>query len=260
MRPETAPTPEAPLSALLPKDGTALPPDAVLDRFVGWVASTGLTLYPHQEEAILHLLDERHLVLATPTGSGKSLVATFLHFQAMSAGKRSFYTCPIKALVNEKFFDLCRLFGPDNVGMMTGDGAVNRDAPIVCCTAEILMNLAVREADPRADAVVMDEFHYYGDRDRGVAWQVPLLALTRSRFLLMSATLGDTRAIEASLREVTGREVAAVRAAVRPVPLEFDYRETPLHETIEDLVTAGRSPSTSSTSPSVPRPSRPRTS
>ena len=153
----------------------------------------------------------KHVVLATPTGSGKSLVATFLHFQAMAEGKRSFYTCPIKALVNEKFFDLCRLFGPENVGMMTGDGAVNRDAPIVCCTAEILMNLAVREATPRADAVVMDEFHYYGDRERGVAWQVPLLVLEQARFLLMSATLGDTRAIEASLREVTGREVAAVR-------------------------------------------------
>ncbi|HVO18287.1 MAG TPA: DUF3516 domain-containing protein [Anaeromyxobacter sp.] len=242
MRPETAPPPEAPLAALLPPPGAALSPDAVLERFVAWVASTGLTLYPHQEEAILELLDDRHLVLATPTGSGKSLVATFLHFQTMSAGKRSFYTCPIKALVNEKFFDLCRLFGPDNVGMMTGDAAVNKDAPIVCCTAEILMNLAVREADPRADAVVMDEFHYYGDRDRGVAWQVPLLALDRTRFLLMSATLGDTRAIEASLREVTGREVAAIRAAVRPVPLEFEYRETPLHETIEDLVTSGRAP------------------
>jgi superfamily II RNA helicase len=242
MRPEPARAADAPLAALLPPAGAALPPDAVLDRFVSWVASTGLTLYPHQEEAILHLLDERHLVLATPTGSGKSLVATFLHFQAMAAGLRSFYTCPIKALVNEKFFDLCRLFGPDNVGMMTGDAAVNRDAPIVCCTAEILMNLAVREADPRADAVVMDEFHYYGDRERGVAWQVPLLTLTRARFLLMSATLGDTRDIEASLAEITGREVAAVRGAIRPVPLEHEYRETPLHETIEDLVQAGKAP------------------
>src|SRR6266540_1063258 len=227
---------EAPLAALLPPPGERLAPDAVLDRFVAWVAASGLSLYPHQEEAILQLLDERHLVLATPTGSGKSLVATFLHFQAMAEGKRSFYTCPIKALVNEKFFDLCRLFGPENVGMMTGD------APIVCCTAEILMNLSVREAEPRADAVVMDEFHYYGDRDRGVAWQVPLLMLEKARFLLMSATLGDTKVVEASLREVTGREVAAVRGSARPVPLEFEYRETPLHETIEELVSAGKAP------------------
>jgi superfamily II RNA helicase len=233
---------EAPLAALLPPPGEALAPDAVLDRFVAWVSATGLTLYAHQEEAILQLLDGRHVVLSTPTGSGKSLVATFLHFQAMAEGKRSFYTCPIKALVNEKFFDLCRAFGPENVGMMTGDAAVNREAPIVCCTAEILMNLAVREAAPKVDAVVMDEFHYYGDRDRGVAWQVPLLLLEQTRFLLMSATLGDTRAIEASLAEVTGREVTAVRTAARPVPLEFEYRETPLHETIEDLVSAGKAP------------------
>src|SRR5574342_1052219 len=206
---------EAPLAARLPPAGAPpLPADAVLDRFVAWVSENGLSLYPHQEEAILALLDGRHLVLSTPTGSGKSLVATFLHFKAMAEGKRSFYTCPIKALVNEKFFDLCRLFGPENVGMMTGDGAVNRDAPIVCCTAEILMNLALREAEPRVDAVVMDEFHYYGDRERGVAWQVPLLVLERARFLLMSATLGDTRAIEASLREITGREVEALRKAV----------------------------------------------
>ena len=233
---------EAPLAALLPSTGETLAPDAVLDRFVSWVGATGLTLYPHQEEAILQLLDERHLVLNTPTGSGKSLVATFLHFQAMAAGQRSFYTCPIKALVNEKFFDLCRLFGPENVGMMTGDAAVNRDAPIVCCTAEILMNLAVREAAPRVDAVVMDEFHYYGDRERGVAWQVPLLALEDTRFLLMSATLGDTRAIEESLRNVSGREVAAIRHAARPVPLEYEYRETPLHETLEALVSSSRAP------------------
>ena len=209
---------------------------------MAWVSETGLSLYPHQEEAILALLDGKHLVLSTPTGSGKSLVATFLHFKAMAEGRRSFYTCPIKALVNEKFFDLCRLFGPENVGMMTGDGAVNRDAPIVCCTAEILMNLALREAAPRVDAAVMDEFHYYADRERGVAWQVPLLLLERTTFLLMSATLGDVSAIAGSLAAVTGRTVAEVRSAERPVPLEFEYRETPLHETIEDLVSSGKAP------------------
>src|SRR5574342_507267 len=234
---------EAPLAARLPPAGAPpLPADAVLDRFVAWVSENGLSLYPHQEEAILALLDGRHLVLSTPTGSGKSLVATFLHFKAMAEGKRSFYTCPIKALVNEKFFDLCRLFGPENVGMMTGDGAVNRDAPIVCCTAEILMNLALREAEPRVDCAVMDEFHYYADRERGVAWQVPLLLLEKTNFLLMSATLGDMASIAQSLEAVTGQKVAEVRGAVRPVPLEFEYLETPLHETIEDLVSAGKAP------------------
>jgi superfamily II RNA helicase len=234
--------PPAPLAALLPGAGETLPPDAILDRFVGWTAAAGLSLYAHQEEAILQLLDGRHLVLATPTGSGKSLVATFHHFKAMAEGRRSFYTCPIKALVNEKFFDLCRLFGPENVGMMTGDGAVNRDAPIVCCTAEILMNLAVRGDGRGTHAVVMDEFHYYGDRERGVAWQVPLLALEEATFLLMSATLGDTAALEEALAARTGRPVARVAGAERPVPLVYEWRETPLHETLEALVTSGRAP------------------
>jgi superfamily II RNA helicase len=236
------PATPAPLGQRLPAPGQSLSAEEVLDRFVAWATEAGLTLYPYQEEAVLHLLEGKHLVLATPTGSGKSLVATFLHFQAMAQGRRSFYTCPIKALVNEKFFDLCRLFGPDRVGMMTGDGAVNREAPILCCTAEILMNLAVREQALRDDAVVMDEFHYYGDRDRGVAWQVPLLTMEKATFLLMSATLGDTTAVEASLKAVTGREVAAVRGAVRPVPLEFEWRETPLHETLEDLVRSNKAP------------------
>jgi superfamily II RNA helicase len=236
------PSADAPLARLLPGSGDPLAADAILDRFVGWATESGLTLYGHQEEAILHVLDGVHLVLATPTGSGKSLVATFLHFKAMAEGKRSFYTCPIKALVNEKFFDLCRLFGPENVGMMTGDAAVNRDAPIICCTAEILMNLAVRDGSARLDAVVMDEFHYYGDKERGVAWQVPLLALPDAVFLLMSATLGDTTSIEEALALRTGRKVARVHGAVRPVPLEFIYAETPLHETIEGLVSAGRAP------------------
>jgi superfamily II RNA helicase len=236
------PASDAPLAALLPRDGSRLAPDAILDRFVSWVASTGLSLYPAQEEALLALLDEKHLVLATPTGSGKSLVATFLHFKAMAEGKRSVYTCPIKALVNEKFFALCRLFGAESVGMATGDAGINKDAPILCCTAEILANMAVREARPRADAVVMDEFHYYGDRERGLAWQVPLLLLERTTFLLMSATLGDVSRIAQALTDLTGRDVADVRSAERPVPLEFEYRETPLHETIEDLVSAGKAP------------------
>jgi len=232
----------APLGQLLPSPGEKLTPDAVLDRFVGWVGSTGISLYEAQEEAILALLDGKHVVLSTPTGSGKSLVATFLHYQAMAEGKRSFYTCPIKALVNEKFFALCEVFGADNVGMVTGDGSINADAPIVCCTAEILANLALREDEPKVDAVVMDEFHYYADRDRGSAWQIPLLLLETTTFLLMSATLGDTEAIETGIREMTRRDVVRVRSVVRPVPLGFEYAETPLHETLEKLIESGRYP------------------
>ena len=240
--PGTPPQPAQPppLAALLPPPGTG--PDEILSRFMSFVAASGLELYAAQEEALLELMADKHVVLNTPTGSGKSLVATALQFKALAEGKTSFYTCPVKALVNEKFFDLCRLFGPERVGMLTGDASINRDAPIVCCTAEILANMALRDAAARAAYVVMDEFHYYADRERGMAWQVPLLALDRTTFLLMSATLGDLRVITDGLRATTGREVAVVRARQRPVPLEFEYRETPLHETIDELVKTGRAP------------------
>jgi superfamily II RNA helicase len=232
----------AALAALLPKRGEATDADDILARFMTWVARTGLELYPAQEEALLEIMAGKHVVLNTPTGSGKSLVATALHFKALAEGKTSFYTCPIKALVSEKFFALCQLFGPDNVGMMTGDATINRDAPLICCTAEILSNMALRDAASRVDTVVMDEFHYYADRERGVAWQIPLLCLDKTTFLLMSATLGDLKPIEDGLRALTGREVATVRSRERPVPLDFDYRETPLHETIDELVTSRRTP------------------
>lgn len=232
----------APLAAQLPPPGSAPTGDELLTRFLAYVAQANLSLYPAQEEALLELMSGKHVILNTPTGSGKSLVATALHFKALAEGKVSFYTCPIKALVNEKFFQLCQLFGADRVGMMTGDASINRDAPILCCTAEILANLALRESDPKVDAVVMDEFHYYADKERGVAWQIPLLALPKTTFLLMSATLGDVESIEKGLVDLTGREVAVVRSSDRPVPLDFEYRETPLHETLEALVAEGKYP------------------
>jgi superfamily II RNA helicase len=217
--------------------------DELLDLFLGYTRAVGLTLYPAQEEALLEIFAGNHLILSTPTGSGKSLVALAMHFLAMAQGRRSFYTAPIKALVNEKFFALCEDFGPDNVGMLTGDAAVNRDAPIVCCTAEVLANVALRDGrDAPVDYVVMDEFHYYADRERGVAWQVPLLILERATFLLMSATLGPTEKFEEALVALTGKKAVTVRSTQRPVPLDFEYRETPLHETIPDLVRSGKSP------------------
>ncbi len=232
----------AALSDLLPPKGTKLSADELLSRFLSNVSQRGLTLYPAQEEAILELLDGKHVVLTTPTGSGKSLVAEALHFKGLAEGKRSFYTSPIKALVNEKFFALCETFGPANVGMMTGDASVNRDAPIICCTAEILSNLALREEGSTVDYVVMDEFHYYADRDRGWAWQLPLLSLPRTTFLLMSATLGPTDHIVEPLEKLSGRKVAVVTGLTRPVPLDYQYVETPVHETIADLIEKGQAP------------------
>ncbi len=217
--------------------------DGVLEAFIDWHEARGLTLYPQQEEAILELYSGNHVILATPTGSGKSMVARAVHFLALATGKRSWFTAPIKALVSEKFFKLCEVFGADNVGLMTGDGTVNPKAPIICCTAEVLAQVALAEWEETwADFVVMDEFHYYGDRDRGMAWQLPLLLLPQSRFLLMSATLGDTQVIERDLEERTGRPVAVVKGGERPVPLDWAYVETPLHDTVANLVRGGKAP------------------
>ena len=217
--------------------------DAVLERFLDATAARGLTLYPEQEEAILELFAGRNVVLATPTGSGKSLVAAALHFRALCAGERSVYTCPIKALVNEKFLALCRDFGPGNVGMMTGDASVNPQAPVLCCTAEILANIALhRGAASDVRVVIMDEFHYYSDPERGYAWQVPLLTMPQARFLLMSATLGDTAFFERELTRLTGEPSVTVRSDRRPVPLEFEYSEVPLPERVAELLTTKRAP------------------
>ena len=217
--------------------------DVLLGRFLDYVEGRRLQLYPAQESAILELFEEKNVILNTPTGSGKSLVATALHFQAIAQGRRSIYTCPIKALVNEKFMALCREFGPDNVGLSTGDASVNRDAPILCCTAEILANIALREgAQANVQEVVMDEFHYYADRERGVAWQVPLLTLPQARFLLMSATLGDTTFFEEELTRLNRRPTVAISSTDRPVPLEHAYSELPLAKTLESLAAEGKAP------------------
>ena len=227
---------------LLPRDEN-FSSDNLLGKFLNYTEARRLTLYPAQEEAILELFEEKNVILNTPTGSGKSLVASALHFASLARGRRSVYTCPIKALVNEKWMALCREFGPDNVGLSTGDATVNRDAPILCCTAEILANIALREgADADVDDVVMDEFHWYADRDRGVAWQVPLLTLPKTRFLLMSATLGETEFFEQELTKLTGRVTATVKSTDRPVPLEFAYSEIPLAQTLEKLAAERKAP------------------
>ncbi|MGI5272576.1 DEAD/DEAH box helicase [Nonomuraea sp. CA-218870] len=218
-------------------------PDTIYEAFASWNAERGLTLYPAQEEALIEVVSGSNLILATPTGSGKSLVAAGAHFAALTRDQRTFYTAPIKALVSEKFFDLCAVFGTENVGMMTGDASVNPGAPIICCTAEILANVALRDG-ARADIgqVVMDEFHFYAEPDRGWAWQVPLLELPHVQFVLMSATLGEVAMFERDLTRRTGRPTAVVKNAERPVPLVYSYRMTPLHETLEEMLTTGQAP------------------
>jgi len=218
-------------------------PDAVFDAFTQWSAKQGLSLYPHQEEALIEIVSGANAIVSTPTGSGKSLIATGAHFAALARNAVTFYTAPVKALVSEKFFALCDIFGASDVGMMTGDASVNADAQIICCTAEILANLALREGT-QADVglVVMDEFHYYADPDRGWAWQVPLIELPQAQFVLMSATLGDVTRFKQDLTRRTGRDTAVITSAERPVPLAYSYVTTPMHETLEDLLTAKQAP------------------
>ncbi|MBK4151688.1 DEAD/DEAH box helicase [Corynebacterium macginleyi] len=217
--------------------------EAIWDTFNSWTASKGINLYPAQEEASLGILAGDNVILATPTGSGKSMVANAAHFIALARGQRSFYTAPIKALVSEKFFALCEIFGAENVGMMTGDATVNGNAPIIAATAEIVANIALRDGAAAAiDQVVMDEFHYYSDPDRGWAWQVPLLELPKAQFLLMSATLGDTDWLQEDLTRRTGRETDLVAGSTRPVPLDFSYVFSAVHETIEELLADKKAP------------------
>src|SRR5882724_3901941 len=228
------------LTDLLPDEPE---PDALYDTFAAWTAEQGLTLYPAQSEALIEIVSGSNVILGTPTGSGKSLVATGAHFTALAQGRRTFYTAPIKALVSEKFFALCDTFGPANVGMMTGDTSVNGTAPIICCTAEILANIALRHgADADVGQVIMDEFHYYADPDRGWAWQVPLIELPKAQFILMSATLGDVTRFQEDLTKRTGWPTAVVKNTERPVPLIFSFSLEPLHETLQELLTTNQAP------------------
>ena len=236
----------APLNELLDDledRGVLTDDDALYEAFSSWASSTGRPLYRHQDESLIEILSGNHVIAATPTGSGKSMIALAAHFVSMAHGGRSYYTAPLKALVSEKFFDLVALFGAENVGMVTGDVSLNADAPIICCTAEILANQSLREGSTLdADMIVMDEFHFYADPQRGWAWQVPLLELTRPQFIAMSATLGDTTVFRKQWTERTGRPTVEITDAQRPVPLEYDYVVDTLQDTVERLLSEGRHP------------------
>ncbi|MCI6573776.1 MAG: DUF3516 domain-containing protein [Actinomycetaceae bacterium] len=226
-----------------PHAGFLPSPDAIVEAFTSWVASTGRTMYPHQEDALLAIAAGDHVIAATPTGSGKSLIAAQALFTALANGKTGYYTAPLKALVSEKFFELIKLFGAHNVGMVTGDVAINANAPIVCATAEILANISLRDgSEADVGVAVMDEFHFYADPQRGWAWQVPLLELTNTQHVLLSATLGDTSFFERDMERRTGRTVTLISGAQRPVPLNYRWSLDPLEDVIRDLVATHMAP------------------
>ncbi len=230
-------------TALLDRAPATWDPDAAYSAFEEWAGERGYTLYAAQSDALIEVVSGANVILSTPTGTGKSLVAIGAHFAALAEGKRSYYTAPIKALVSEKFFALVEVFGAENVGMVTGDSSVNADARIICCTAEILANVALRHgANSQVDQVVMDEFHFYSDPERGWAWQVPLLTLPRVQFVLMSATLGDVEWLATDLSRRTNRETAVITGVERPVPLNYSYATTPVQETVEELLSTGQAP------------------
>ncbi|MDY5584265.1 MAG: DUF3516 domain-containing protein, partial [Arcanobacterium sp.] len=215
----------------------------MVEEFTAWVESTGKSMYQHQEDSLLHIVTGDHLIVATPTGSGKSLIALSAIFSALAHGKTAYYTAPLKALVSEKFFELISVFGAQNVGMVTGDSAINAEAPIICATAEILANMALRTGENTdCDIAVLDEFHYYADPQRGWAWQVPLVELPHTQFVLLSATLGDTTELCTKLENRSSRPVSIIDDAVRPVPLKFSYSDLPTSEVIQDLVATHMAP------------------
>jgi len=217
--------------------------DALYGAFIDWAADQGIELYPHQDQAVIEILTGAHAIVTTPTGSGKTLIAVAAHFASLASGGRSWYTAPIKALVSEKFFAYCEIFGTENVGMITGDASVNSGAPIICCTAEILANVALRNGhEASVDQVVMDEFHFIADPDRGWAWQVGLVELPQAQFVIMSATLGDVTELASDLGKRTGRPATVIGGATRPVPLAYSWVITPIHETVETLVRDGKAP------------------
>lgn len=236
--------PEQPeLARLLDELGPRPGPDAVYAAFEAWAAERGLSLYPHQADALLATLAGANTVITTPTGSGKSLIATAAHVATLANRGRVYYTAPIKALVSEKFFSWVDDFGADLVGMVTGDASVNPDAPIICCTAEILANIALRQGSAAdVQMVVADEYHFIADPDRGWAWQVTTSELPQAQFMIMSATLGDVTGLVELLNQRTGRDTQVLAGVTRPVPLVFNWSLDTLPETLTDLVHTGAAP------------------
>jgi len=184
-----------------------------------------LTLDRFQAEAIGHLQEGSSVLVAAPTGTGKTIIADWIVDQALAERKQVVYTAPIKALSNQKFRDYTRLYGESNVGLVTGDLVIRRDAPCKVMTTEILRNMLL--ADDHIDslkAVILDEIHFLDDRERGTVWEEVLIYLPPSvQIVGLSATLSNLEDLAAWLEHVRGRKVAVVQEHQRAVPLTFYF-------------------------------------
>jgi ATP-dependent RNA helicase HelY len=183
----------------------------------------GLQLDPFQVEAVRHVQEGRSVLVSAPTGTGKTIIADFIVDKALKEGKEVIYTAPIKALSNQKYRDYCRLHGKDNVGLITGDLVINRDAPLRIMTTEILRNMLLQgEELPHLAYVIVDEIHFLDDPERGTVWEEVLIYLpSRVKILGLSATLANINEFAAWLSFVREEEVPVVVEEVRSVPLSI---------------------------------------
>ncbi len=180
-------------------------------------------LDPFQREAIAHLAEDRSLLVAAPTGTGKTVVAEFGIYRAWKSGQRSIYTTPIKALSNQKFRDLRAVYG--DVGLMTGDIVENPGGRILVMTTEVLRNILVQTPQELEDVgvVVFDEIHYLSDPERGTVWEESILLLPKDvQIVALSATVSNADEIAAWMEAVHG-PTHLVFHAERAVPLEHRY-------------------------------------
>ena len=173
-----------------------------------------------QVQAMEHIRSDRSVMLAAPTSAGKTVVAEYALWRAVTAGRKAIYTSPIKALSNQKRRELERFF-PDNVGLLTGDRSENPEADVVVMTTEVLRNMLLEDSERLygVDSIVFDEVHYLADRDRGTIWEEAIITCLRHiQLVCLSATIANAEEIAAWISQ-THRPIALVRHDERPVPL-----------------------------------------
>jgi len=215
-----------------------------LDFYEEFFFSRDLEPYPVQEEAFNHIFAGHSMFVSVPTGTGKTMMAKAGIYRALQSGQRAVYTTPLRALTEEKYRELCDDFGNDNVGFTTGDFKINRDAPIQVEVAEILWNriFGDRSVSP-ADIVIMDETHYFNDRERGYVWEQSIIGLDpRTQLVCLSATVGHADKF-CHWVELTRRlPMQLVESRERRVPLYHEYREAYLIEVVRELAAAQDTP------------------